>query len=236
MRCRSHQHRQESKELPFYTLAFPSKCCCHIFVGVLQFCSWMELGQEPSLVLGSSTALDFFVHLLCECDPWSSCVHLGCHIAHKYCAKSLILLISRVLKFPGTTCWWVMDSVWLSMFTHLRRWFSPVKHLGNAWDLKSSQKPVWFQVLLLAIMSELRFLPHSDLVVLLLEQRNSSCIWRGSRRVWATASERGKNGSKETADRTSNSNFFPEVKMWHWGTEFRTSRTLFRQLTDRGQD
>lgn len=178
----------------------------------------MELGQEPSLVLGSSTALDVLVHLLlCECDPWSSCVHLGCHIAHKYCVKSLILLIPRVLKFPGITCWWVMEIVWLRVFIHLRKWFSPVKHLGDAWNLKGSQKPIWFQVLLLAIMSELGFLPHWDLVVLLLEQRNSSCIWRGSKRVWATASERErKNGSKETTDRTSNSDFFLEVKMWHW--------------------
>jgi len=30
LKCRGNQHQQESKELPFSTLAFPSMCCCHI--------------------------------------------------------------------------------------------------------------------------------------------------------------------------------------------------------------
>lgn len=141
------------------------------FVGVLQFWGWMKLGQEPSLVLGSSMALHASVHLLWECDAWSSCVHLG---RYKYWAKSLILLIPKVLKSPGIICWWVMERVWLSGFIYSRRWFS----LGDAWVLKGSQKPVWLQVLLLAIMSGLGFLPRWDLV-LLLEQRNNFAYGEG---------------------------------------------------------
>lgn len=36
----------------------------------------------------------------------------------------------------------------------------PSEASGDAWNLKGSQKPIWLQVLLLAIMSELGFLPH----------------------------------------------------------------------------
>lgn len=138
VRCRSHQHQQESR-VAFLHFGISFKVLLPHFVGVAQFCGWMELGQKPSLVLGSSTALHVLVHVLCECGPRSSCVHLGCHIAHKYYAKSLILPIPGVPKFPGITCWWIIERVWLSVFIYLRRWFSSVKHLGDAWHLKGSQ-------------------------------------------------------------------------------------------------
>ena len=137
------------------------------FVRVSQFCGWMDLGQKPSLVLGSSWP---WIVWSTTYDPWSCWFHPGHHIAHKYCA---IEFDSAYSKLPQIS--------WYNLLVNGRKGLAKCvcickKGIFPQWNIwntlgtyRASQKPAWYQGLVLVLMSMQAFISHWDLVLLLLE-------------------------------------------------------------------
>lgn len=103
LRYRGNQHQQESKELPFYTLAFASMCCCHILWEFHSFMVGWSLDGNHRLCWPLPWPCMVWSSI---CDPRSCCVHLGHHwIAHKHYVKEFDSLYSKPSQISWHNLW-----------------------------------------------------------------------------------------------------------------------------------